>query len=279
MESARGTLNTLKLRYSWGKLGNQNTDNWYPTYSNMGYSVASSAWLINGVHGTVASMPGLISSTLTWEKNRTWDIGLDWGLFNNRFTGTIDYYNRKTMDMVGPGKTMPNVLGASSPNTNNLSMTARGWELTVSWRDRIQDFSYGITANLYDHTITVDEYPNENYALGQYYNGGKLGEIWGYTTIGIAKSQAEMDAHLDRLDENYKATHGEYPATRRAGQNFLGTNWGAGDIMYADLNGDGVINYGQYTLSDHGDYSIIGNSTPRYSFGLNLDAQWKGFDV
>ncbi len=279
MESARGTLNTLKLRYSWGKLGNQDTDNWYPTYSNMGYSVASSAWLVNGAHGTIASMPGLISSTLTWEKNRTWDIGLDWGLFNNRFTGTIDYYNRKTMDMVGPGKTMPNVLGASSPNTNNLSMTARGWELTVSWRDRIQDFSYGITANLYDHTITVDEYPNENYALGQYYNGRKLGEIWGYTTIGIAKSQAEMDAHLDRLDENYKATHGEYPATRRAGQNFLGTNWGAGDIMYADLNGDGVINYGQYTLSDHGDYSIIGNSTPRYSFGLNLDAQWKGFDV
>ena len=81
------------------------------------------------------------------------------------------------------------------------------------------------------------------------------------------------------LSENYKATHGEYPATRRAGQNFLGTNWGAGDIMYADLKGDGVINYGQYTLSDHGDYSIIGNSTPRYSLGLNLDAQWKGFDV
>lgn len=120
------TCNTLKLRYSWGKLGNQNTDSWYPTYSVMGYSPSSSGWLINGGNkGTIASMPGLISSTLTWEKNRTWDIGLDWGLFNNRLTGSFDYYNRKTVDMVGPGEVLPGVFGANVPNVNNLSMTSR----------------------------------------------------------------------------------------------------------------------------------------------------------
>lgn len=274
--------NTLKLRFSWGKLANQNTDSWYPTYQTMGYSANSSSWLVNGEKASVGTMPGLISRTLTWEKNKTWDLGLDWGLFNNRLIGTFDYYNRKTEDMVGPGPSVPTVLGANAPKTNNLSMTSKGWELSITWRDRIQDFSYGITANLYDHTITIDEYPNENYTLSSHnplYNGAKYGDYWGLTTVGIAKSQAEMDAHLDRLDENYKNKNGQYPATRRAGQNRYGTSWGAGDIMYADINGDGVINSGQGTLDDHGDLSVIGNSTPRYSFGLNLDAQWKGFDV
>lgn len=274
------TCNTLKLRYSWGKLGNQNTDSWYPTYSVMGYSPSSSGWLINGGNkGTIASMPGLISSTLTWEKNRTWDIGLDWGLFNNRLTGSFDYYNRKTVDMVGPGEVLPGVFGANVPNVNNLSMTSKGWELSISWRDRIGEFNYGITANLYDHTVTVDEYPNENKALSQYYNGAKLGDIWGLTTIGIAKTDAEMQAHLDRLDAAYTAKYGHAPATPRSGQNQIGTGWKAGDIMYADLDGDGIISSGAWTADDHGDYSVIGNSTPRYSFGLNLEASWKGFDV
>ena len=276
------TCNQLKLRYSWGKLGNQDTDNWYPTYVTMGYAANSAGWLTNdgSAQGAIASMPGLVSSSLTWEKNRTWDIGLDWSLFNNRLTGTIDYYNRRTIDMVGPGYTLPGVFGASVPNTNNLAMTSKGWELSISWRDRIQDFTYGVTFNLYDHTTTVDDYPtNENYSLSNYYNGAKLGDIWGYTTIGIAKTDEEMNAHLDALDAAYTAKHGHAPARPRTGQNQLGTGWQAGDIMYADLDGDGIISSNENTLSDHGDRSIIGNTTPRYNFGLNLEAQWKGFDL
>ena len=99
--------NTLKLRYSWGKLGNQNTNSWYPTYPSMGYYPDSSGWLVGGKKPTYATAPGLISTSLTWEKNRTWDIGIDWGLFNNRLTGTADYYNRRTIDMVGPARNSP----------------------------------------------------------------------------------------------------------------------------------------------------------------------------
>ncbi len=257
------TCNTLKLRYSWGKLGNQNTNSWYPTYANMGWSTSASGWLVNGTKPSYATMPGLISETLTWEKNRTWDIGLDWGLFNNRLTGTFDYYQRKTEDMVGPGSPLPDVLGASVPNVNNLSMTSRGWELTIGWRDRIGEFSYGVTANLYDHTITIDEYPNPTGRLDlAYYNGMKLGEIWGFTSVGLAKTQEEMDAHLAKVD-----------------QSILGSGWTAGDMMYADIDGDGEITQGEYVVGNSGDYQVIGNSTPRYSFGLNLDAQWKGFDL
>ena len=261
---------TLKLRASWGKLGNQNTNSWYPTYSNMGYYATSNSWLINNARPTYATMPGLVASTLTWESNRTWDIGLDWGLLNNRLTGSFDYYQRKTMDMVGPGPSLPDVLGATVPNINSLDMTSKGWELTISWRDRIQDFTYGASFNLYDHNTYIDRYPNNpdkrlnigDGFYGPYYEGAKLGDIWGYTTVGIAKTQEEMDAHL-----------------AKANQSAFGSGWTAGDIMYADLNGDGVVNNGENTLDNPGDRRVIGNNTPHYQFGLTLDAQWKGFDL
>ncbi len=90
----------------------------------------------------------------------------------------------------------------------------------------------------------------------------KLGEIWGFTSVGLAKTQEEMDAHLAKVD-----------------QSILGSGWTAGDMMYADIDGDGEITQGEYVVGNSGDYQVIGNSTPRYSFGLNLDAQWKGFDL
>ncbi len=270
MESARRTLNTLKLRGSWGRLGNQNTNSWYPTYSNMGYSANAGGWLINGKRPTLASQPALVASTLTWEKNQTWDIGLDWGLFNNRFTGSFDYYQRKTMDMVGPGPDLPDVLGTDVPNINSISMTSKGWEVTVNWRDRIQDFTYGVSVNLSDYQITIDDYDNNPSASlgigtnqhGPYYKGAKLGSIWGFKAIGIAKTDEEMAEHLKNND-----------------QSSLGSRWAAGDVMYADLNGHGVVNTGKNTAENPGDRVIIGNNTPRYSFGVNLDAQWKGFDL
>ena len=255
-------INTLKLRASWGELGNQNTDNWYPFYPTVGFSQQGGGWLVNGSKPNTASEPALVSALLTWERSRTWEVGLDWGALNNRLTGSFGYFQRKTYDMVGPAQDLPDVLGASEPKVNNLDMTSKGWDLQVSWRDQINDFRYGVSLTLSDNTVTIDKYPNDSKELSKYYAGAKLGDIWGYTTIGIANSQEEMDAHLAKAD-----------------QSRFGSNWTAGDIMYADLNGDGVVNNGEYRLDDHGDLSIIGNSTPRYNFGLNLDAAWKGFDL
>ena len=110
--------------------------------------------------------------------------------------------------------------------------------------------------------MVIDKYPNPSKKLGSYYAGAKLGDIWGYTTIGIAQSQDEMDKHLAKVD-----------------QSALGSGWTAGDIMYKDLDGDHKINGGEGTADKSGDRRIIGNSTPRYNFGLNLDAAWKGFDI
>ncbi len=172
--------------------------------------------------------------------------------------------------MVGPGADLPDVLGASVPNVNSVSMTSRGWEITLGWRDRVSDFTYGVSLNLSDYQITIDDYsnnPGKSLGIGTnqhgpYYKGAKLGSIWGFKTIGIAKTQEEMDAHL-----------------ASANQNALGSKWMAGDIMYADLNGDGVVNTGENTADKSGDRVIIGNNTPRYQFGVTLDARWKGFDI
>ena len=255
-------INTLKLRASWGQLGNQNTDNWYPFYQTIPYKTKNGNWLVNGQKTNVAEDPALISALLTWEKNRTWEIGLDWGALNNRLTGSFDYFQRKTFDMVGPAPELPDVLGAAVPKVNNLDMTSKGWELQLSWRDRIADFRYGVTLNLSDNFVTIDKYPNPSKTLGTHYAGSRLGDIWGYTTVGIAKTQEEMDAHL-----------------AKANQSAIGSNWSAGDIMYADLDGDFKVNGGEGTADKPGDKRIIGNSTPRYNFGLNLDAAWKGFDL
>ena len=255
-------INTLKLRASWGELGNQNTDSWYPFYQTISYKQQNGGWLVNGNKPNTAEEPALVSSLLTWERSRTWEVGLDWGALNNRLTGSFGYFQRKTYDMVGPAQDLPDVLGAAEPKVNNLDMTSKGWDLQVSWRDQINDFRYGVSLTLSDNTVTIDKYPNDSKELSKYYAGAKLGDIWGYTTIGIAGSQEEMDAHLAKAD-----------------QSALGNNWTAGDIMYADLNGDGVVNKGENRVDNHGDLSIIGNSTPRYNFGLNLDAAWKGFDV
>ncbi len=255
-------INLLKFRFSWGKLGNQNTDSWYPFYSTVGYSNQAGTWLVGGKKQNISSMPALVSSTLTWEKNRTINYGVDWGAFNNRLTGSFELFSRKTYDMVGPAPELPAILGTDAPKVNNLDMTSRGFDLQISWRDRIKDFNYGVILTMTDGRVKIDKYPNPSKTLSMYYKGAYLGDIWGYTTVGIAKTDEEMAEHLKKAD-----------------QSAIGSNWAAGDIMYADLDGDGKVNGGEGTADKPGDRRIIGNSTPRYNFGLNLTAAWKGFDL
>ncbi len=257
-------ISMLKLRASYGELGNQNTEALYPFYLTLPYTVKGSSWLPdpNGIRPNIASQAGLVSQDMTWETVQDWNIGVDWAMLNRRFTGTLDVYNRKTLNMIGPAPTLPATLGTSVPRVNNADMESYGFDLELSWRDNIGAFDYGIKAVLSDGQQKVTRYPNENYNLGDWYIGRLNGEIWGYETIGIAKTQEEMDAHLAKVD-----------------QSAIGNNWGAGDIMYKDLNGDGKINSGANTLDNPGDRKIIGNSNPRYRYGITLDGTWKGINL
>ena len=166
--------------------------------------------------------------------------------------------------MVGPGIELPTILGTSVPNTNNTDLTTFGWELSLGWRDNIGEFSYGVRLNVSDNLTRIDRYPNPTNTFTKYIAGQLTNNIWGYETIGIAKSNEEMNAHLASLPNG--------------GQTALGSKWEAGDIMYKDLNGDGKISNGSNTLDDHGDLKLLGNSTPRFRTGINFNAAWKGID-
>ena len=253
-------IGTLKLRGSWGQLGNNETEAWYPFFQSMPTGTTNSGWLINGVRQNTAGLPGIVSSVLTWETVESWNVGVDFGLFDNRLTGSFDYYQRYTYDMVGPAPTLPGILGASAPKINNADMKSYGWEMELSWRDRIEDFNYGVRFTLADGQRKVLKYPNESGDIYSWYNNKLDGTIWGYTTVGIAQTQEEMNAHLANNKPNW------------------GSNWGAGDIMYADLNGDGEVTSGSKTLNDHGDLKVIGNSYARYNFGFTVDGSWRGLD-
>ncbi|MEG1659013.1 MAG: TonB-dependent receptor [Bacteroides sp.] len=264
MESITDKLNLFKVRGSYGTLGNQNTQSLYPFYSLMGITANGSSWLLNGANPNKVTPAALISRFLTWEKVESWDFGVDFGLLNNRLTGSFDWFNRYTRDMVGPAPELPVTLGTAVPRMNNADMKTTGWELSLNWRDRLNNgLSYGVRFTVADSRSEILKYPNvsKNIGTGVYREGQKLGEIWGYTTIGIAKTDAEMQAHL-----------------ANANQDALGSLWAAGDIMYADLNGDKEINGGKSVEGDMGDLKVIGNDTPRYNFGLTLDGSWKGFD-
>ncbi len=254
----------LKLRASYGNLGNQNINNWYQTYQTITAQVAAGTWLQGGKKPNVAWAPGLVSESLTWERIESYNIGVDFGFFNDRLSGTFDYYVRNTKDMVGNSPELPAVLGTAVPVTNNTDLQTKGWELTIGWHDTLANgLSYGVKFNIADSRSKVTKYLNNpTNSISNYIQGVYLGDIYGFKTIGIAKSQAEMDAHLKKVD-----------------QSAVGSMWGAGDIMYADLDGDGKLSWGAWTLKDHGDQYVIGNSTPRYLFGIDADASWKGFDL
>lgn len=260
-------VSMFKLRGSYGELGNQNmqgvsyTDNWYPFYPIMPVSSGSGSWLLNGQRPNSASAPALIASSLTWERISSWNAGADIQALNNRLTAGFEFYKRNTFSMVGPAPELPAILGTAVPRINNAEMYSKGFELELGWRDQIGEVSYSVRGILSDDKQVITEFNNPTGNLNQWYNGRENGEIWGYTTVGMAKTQAEMDAHLANIRQGFA------------------TLWQAGDIMYADLNGDGEINSGASTLDNPGDLSIIGNSMARYRYSLDLQADYKGFDL
>ena len=258
----KGVVDNLKIRASIGALGNQVTDGYHSYMSTLKGKVLNN-YMMGGKVINALDIPTL-PSLVTWEKVISKDIGLDWSLFNNRFTGTFDFYVRDTKDMVR-SVTLPAVLGTSGGKENVADMRTVGWEVELTWKDRLQNvlgspLDYSFTVGLSDYQAEITKFDNPNGSLSMYYKGYKFGEIWGYVTDGFIQDEFEAD----RM--NYV-------------QKFISSKWYPGDIRYKDLNGDGVINNGTVTLDDPGDKKIIGNSTPRYRFNLQGSIGWHGFDI
>lgn len=252
-------INLLKLRASYGSLGNQQVSNYLffstvPIYSNLN-------WIISGDRPNYTGAPGLVSNNLTWETSKTVDIGIDISALNNRLSLNFDWYRRKTLDMVGPDNPVPSVLGTGVPVTNNADMLTKGFELVIAWKTKVNDdFDYNIQLNLSDYSSEITRYNNPNKLLSNYYKGYKLGSIWGYETVGVIQTEEQLAQMADQ-------------------RTYINKNpWHLGDIEYKDLNGDKIISPGKGTADDPGDRRVIGNSTPRYAVGLISDFRWKGFD-
>lgn len=263
------SINNLKLRASYGEIGNQAVG------SNMYLSTLAKRtqnntnWLADDGTKVVAyDLPKLVSSTLKWERIQTLDFGADLGFFSNELNLTFDWYQRTTKDMLAPGQTMPQVLGATAPYINAGTLRTRGWELTVDWRHRFNDVQLYANANVGDFITDITKWDNETKLLNQNYSGKRYGDIWGF----------ETDRYFTEEDFNADGTYKTGIASQVGLQQ--GTFvFGPGDIKFKDLDGSGIINGGKGTADDHGDLKVIGNTTPRYQYSFRLGAEWRGFDM
>lgn len=253
----------FKIRGSFGALGNQNTNSVYPYFQKM-LTKPMTDYVFGGVAGTKLPAPAPFSTNISWETVQSTGVGIDLAFLSNRLNVSADWYERLTKDMVGPALPVPSVYGANVPKTNNAELRTRGWELEFRWSDRInKNLSYELSGSLSDFESVITKYDSPNKSLGGYYSGKVLGEIWGLQVLGLAKSDKEMDKHLARHD-----------------QSKIGSSiWGGGDFMYANLDDNPAITKGSETVDSHGDLSVIGNTTPRYSYGFRGSITYKDFDL
>lgn len=267
----RQWIDNLKVRGSFGSLGNQNISSYYSfarliSISSLGYTFGEGSVLPK-----YSSLSAPIASGMTWETAQQWDFGFDLTMLGNRLNLTVDGYIRDTKDMLTDGVDLPGVYGADLPDMNAADLRTKGYEITLNWRDRLtlgnKPFEYSVGLNLSDYKSVITKYDNENKTFAKdYYEGMEIGEIWGYVTDGLFQTDEEAKAYAEKVDLSYvlKGQTG---------------GWQAGDVKFVDLDGDGKVGIGSNNVDNPGDRKILGNSLPSFSYGISASAQWNGFDV
>ena len=270
-QEAKEYVSNLKVRASYGVIGNQEIG------SNMFLETMSKT--TNGVSwlGTGSSkydyfgQPKMVDPTLTWETIATTNVGIDLGFLNNDLNVNFDWYQRLTTGMLAPGKTLPQVVGATAAYENAGSLRTRGWELNIDWRHTFRDadnLTLHANFNLADYKAVITEW-DSNDLTNTKYTGKEYGEIWGFQT----------DRYFTPDDFNADGSYKEGIASQKGLEKDKGFTYGPGDIKFVDQNGDGVIDWGEGTKDNHGDLVKIGNETPRWQYSFRLGADWKGFDI
>ena len=266
-ENIKPYVPMLKIRASYGSVGNQALSSWYPYISTISTTTAS--WLTNnnGQLAATTTTPALTNADMTWEKIRTLDIGFDAGFLNNDLTVGFDWFQRENVGMLVTGNELVRYTGVSAaPLENAGNLRTRGWELEINYNHAFnKDFAVYGTFTISDAQAKITKWNKESDSilLTGNYEGKVLGEIWGFETDRYWTS-SDSPAEIQALQGGLQVG------------NFV---YGPGDIKYKDLNGDGVINTGAGTKNDHGDLKRIGNALPRYEYAFRLGAMFKGFDA
>lgn len=260
------TISTFKLRASYGDLGNQNV-------GDFGYiqslATGTSGYLIGGAgqNQIINGAPGLNvdPQTYTWERVSTRNFGTDIGLLNDKLSLTFDYYIRDTKGMLTAGQELPGVLGTGVPRQNAADLRTKGWEFSISYRDRFdlgsKPFSFDAKIFVADSRSKITKFQNDQGLFSNYRVGQDIGEIWGLENDGLFRSKDE----IAKLDESAIIP------------------WGALSIVegwpkYKDLDGNGKIETG-LSAKNPKDLKVIGNSTDRYTVGANINMDWRGIDL
>ena len=280
-DGLRDKVSNGKLRLSYGEIGNEDVGSDWPYVASIStISTGYVNWL-NSSNSKVNEfdMPDWVSSSLTWERIKTIDVGLDLGILNDQITVGFDWFQRTTNDMFAPGKALPPSVGASTPTTNSGSLRTRGWELNINWRKQFNkdlglyaNFSIGDSKSVvtkWDNDKNIGHPLNRAYA----YEGEVWGDIWGFET---ERYFTEADFVGKNADGSWIYAPGVADQTGLQTQTFV---YGPGDIKFKDLNGDGKIDGGKGTEEDHGDLKVIGNCLPRYEYSFHIGGTYKGFDL
>lgn len=256
-------VNDLRLRASWGRMGNGNVGAYQ---FQQQFGISQSGFITNGTKPNQTSAPAVLPNGLTWETAATTNVGLDFDILSNRLTFSGDVYTRKTTNMYTASLTPPAVFGAGAPKGNYADLATKGWELSLGWQDGFhlggKPGTYGIRVSLSDNHAKILKYNNPNGLLSDYYVGQNIGDVWGFVTEGFFVDSADIARHATQA----------YLTNGCCG-------YKPGDLKFKDLNGDAKIDPGLNKLSDHGDLTIIGNTTPRYTYGVDITSGWRGFNV
>ena len=260
-EPLKGVVSDMKLRGSYGLIGNQNVgpDRFVPKMTT-----STAGWIVSDARVLYTGLPANVSNNLYWEDIATLNIGADVRFFKNKFGVTFEWFQRENRNMLSVGETLPETFGTDAAMVNDGQLRTRGWEIAL---DGSHTFGNGLNlyanVNVSDYKSVITEW-NSNSAnlLSQNYKGKTIGEIWGFETDRYFTSAQDVASSPSQVG-------------LQSG-NFV---YGPGDIKFKDLNADNVIDAGNSTLNDHGDLKKIGNTTPRYQYSFRVGGSMKGFDV
>jgi hypothetical protein len=219
---------------------------------------ANSSLPFNGAPTQYIYQNKLASPTKTWETVETSNIGIDFVTFNGKLSVSADAYIKKNKNMLASME-VPSIIGVGLPSYNVGELETRGWDLQLSWKEMTGKFKYWVSINLSDNTNKLIRYEGRNIiveGVNRLIEGMPLNTLWGYKTDGLFQSNQE---------------YADYGV-------FIDPKTGEGDMKYLDLKADKKINAGSGTPEDHGDLVRLGDTNPRYLFGINLGFRWKGFD-
>ena len=274
-EPIRPIVSDAKIRASFGEIGNEaiGSNMFVSSISKKGDSYVY--WTGDGTQKvSMYNMPSLVDADLSWERIQTLDVGADLGFMNNDLKVTFDWYQRTTLDMLAPAASLPGVLGATAPYTNNGTLRTRGWELAIDWHHVFGDLVVYANASVGDFKSKVTKWSNDTKSLNSTYQGMTYGDIWGFETDRLFTPEDFTGFDADGNPTGYAPG-----VPTQVGIQTGSFVYGPGDTKYKDLNGDGKIDGGEGTADNHGDLKVIGNTQPRYQYSFRLGGSWKGFDL